>query len=379
MAITKIVYVDGVTVIRAAQLNAWQDELIRLDSDKYEKPDGGIPKADLAAALQTLLDKAQDVVEAAESGDFDGEDGVSPTITVEEITGGHRVTITDATGTRSFDVMDGEGGGGGGTPGQDGYSPVVTITEITGGHRVTITSKAHPEGQTFDVLDGEDGSPGSAGADGVSPEISITNITGGHRVTITDEDHPQGQSFDVMDGADGSPGTPGAPGVSPEVSVETITGGHRVTITDASGTRSFDVMDGADGSPGTPGAPGVSPAVSITNITGGHRVTITDASGTQTFDVMDGQDAAQETKIEITLAASWTGSGPYTQTVTVSGGTASSIISLQPSIAQSAQLIQDGVKVLQIDNNNGTFTATAIGAAPSSALTLQATRREVAT
>ena len=335
MAITKIVYVDGVTVIRAAQLNAWQDELIRLDSDKYEKPDGGIPKADLAAALQTLLDKAQDVVEAAESGDFDGEDGVSPTITVEEITGGHRVTITDATGTRSFDVMDGEGGGGGGTPGQDGYSPVVTITEITGGHRVTITSKAHPEGQTFDVLDGEDGSPGSAGADGVSPEISITNITGGHRVTITDEDHPQGQSFDVMDGADGSPGTPGAPGVSP--------------------------------------------AVSITNITGGHRVTITDASGTQTFDVMDGQDAAQETKIEITLAASWTGSGPYTQTVTVSGGTASSIISLQPSIAQSAQLIQDGVKVLQIDNNNGTFTATAIGAAPSSALTLQATRREVAT
>ena len=92
-----------------------------------------------------------------------------------------------------------------------------------------------------------------------------------------------------------------------------------------------------------------------------------------------GQDAAQETRIQITLSASWTGSGPYTQTVTVSGGTANSIISLQPSIAQSAQLIQDGVKVLQIDNNNGTFTATAIGAAPSSALTLQATRREVAT
>ena len=92
-----------------------------------------------------------------------------------------------------------------------------------------------------------------------------------------------------------------------------------------------------------------------------------------------GQDAAQETKIQIALSASWTGSGPYTQTVTVSGGTASSIISLQPSPAQAAQLIQDGVKVLQIDNNNGTFTATAIGAAPSSALTLQATRREVAT
>jgi len=41
------------------------------------------------------------------------------------------------------------------------------------------------------------------GEDGYSPEISITTITGGHRVTITDKDHPQGQSFDVMDGQGG--------------------------------------------------------------------------------------------------------------------------------------------------------------------------------
>lgn len=37
-----------------------------------------------------------------------GEDGISPTITVTDITGGHRVTITDATGPHSFDVMDGD-------------------------------------------------------------------------------------------------------------------------------------------------------------------------------------------------------------------------------------------------------------------------------
>lgn len=42
----------------------------------------------------------------------DGKDGVSPTVTVTAITGGHRVTITDATGTKTFDVMDGEGGSG---------------------------------------------------------------------------------------------------------------------------------------------------------------------------------------------------------------------------------------------------------------------------
>lgn len=38
----------------------------------------------------------------------DGADGVSPTVTVTDITGGHRVSITDAEGTQTFDVMDGE-------------------------------------------------------------------------------------------------------------------------------------------------------------------------------------------------------------------------------------------------------------------------------
>ena len=42
-----------------------------------------------------------------------GADGYSPTVTVEDITGGHRVTITDAEGDHTFDVMDGQGGGGG--------------------------------------------------------------------------------------------------------------------------------------------------------------------------------------------------------------------------------------------------------------------------
>lgn len=39
-----------------------------------------------------------------------GEDGVSPVVTVESITGGHRVTITDANGDHVFDVLDGVNG-----------------------------------------------------------------------------------------------------------------------------------------------------------------------------------------------------------------------------------------------------------------------------
>lgn len=39
-----------------------------------------------------------------------GKDGFSPIVNVEEIDGGHRVTITDAAGEHVFDVMDGNSG-----------------------------------------------------------------------------------------------------------------------------------------------------------------------------------------------------------------------------------------------------------------------------
>lgn len=39
-----------------------------------------------------------------------GQDGFSPTVAVTAITGGHQVSITDAAGTKSFSVLDGEDG-----------------------------------------------------------------------------------------------------------------------------------------------------------------------------------------------------------------------------------------------------------------------------
>lgn len=39
-----------------------------------------------------------------------GDDGFSPTVTVTEISGGHRITITDANGSQSFDVLNGDAG-----------------------------------------------------------------------------------------------------------------------------------------------------------------------------------------------------------------------------------------------------------------------------
>lgn len=56
-----------------------------------------------------------------------GKDGISPLVEVTPITDGHRVTITDANGSKSFDVMDGDGSGGSGNGGEDGgyYIPAV--------------------------------------------------------------------------------------------------------------------------------------------------------------------------------------------------------------------------------------------------------------
>lgn len=79
----------------------------------------------------------------------------------------------------------------------------------------------------------------------------------------------------------------------------------------------------------------------------------------------------------ITLSSTWLGSGPYTQTVTVPSGTSNSKIDLQPTAAQLQQLIDDGVTALYIGNNNATFTAYAIGQAPTTSMTIQITRTEV--
>ena len=62
------------------------------------------------------------------------------------------------------------------------------------------------------------------GRDGYSPEVTITEIEGGHRVTITDEDHPQGQTFDVMDGQGGSTGDYDELTNRPRINGHTLTG-----------------------------------------------------------------------------------------------------------------------------------------------------------
>ena len=89
--------------------------------------------------------------------------------------------------------------------------------------------------------------------------------------------------------------------------------------------------------------------------------------------------AASKTKqVAVELSATWTeGDNGYTQTVTIADGTENSLVALQPTAAQIIALQEAGVTALMVDNDNGTFTATAVGAAPTEAMTIQATLTEV--
>lgn len=85
-------------------------------------------------------------------------------------------------------------------------------------------------------------------------------------------------------------------------------------------------------------------------------------------------------KITVTLDVdAWVdgGNGVYTQNVTISGGTANSLVTLQPSDEQMLELIVAGVSFFKVDNDNGVFTAKAGSTPPTADMTLQAVVTEV--
>lgn len=75
----------------------------------------------------------------------------------------------------------------------------------------------------------------------------------------------------------------------------------------------------------------------------------------------------------ITIGTSWTGYGPYTQTVTVENADANSKVDIQADATIIQKLIDAGTTALYIVNNDGVFSAVAVGAAPTEALTIQCT------
>ena len=277
----------------------------------------------LTAGANIKITRSGDTVVISAEGE-----GFSPTVNVEVIPGGHRVTITDGEGPHVFDVMDGQDGKDG-TDGTDGTSVTFATASITGGTRVTLTDGDHSS--SFDVMNGADGE-----------DITITDVTvisSGTQVTFSDDT--------VIVIPNGLTGPKGIPGVN----------GRNVFIkyADAQPTQDSDMKDipsafmgvysgtattapttytdylwyqikgdkGDTGNTGAAGQDGVSPTLSAEPISGGHRVTMTDAQGTTTFDVMDGENAAAAT---VTVGSTTTGEPGTNASVTNSGTSSAAVL-----------------------------------------------------
>lgn len=116
-----------------------------------------------------------------------GTDGVSPTVTVEAITNGHKVSITDVGGTQSFDVLNGARGEKGeqGAQGERGERGI--------------------QGET-----GATGATGEKGADGFNPTVTVAKK--GTVTTVTMTDTTGTTSAEILDGAKGDKGEKGDKG-----------------------------------------------------------------------------------------------------------------------------------------------------------------------
>lgn len=84
-------------------------------------------------------------------------------------------------------------------------------------------------------------------------------------------------------------------------------------------------------------------------------------------------------KLSLTLAvAGWVADGDdWKQPVTIAGGAAGKQVDLESDKTVIKQMLDDGTNAIYIANNNGTFTAYAVGEKPTADLSVQVTVYEV--
>lgn len=105
-----------------------------------------------------------------------GKDGVSPTISIEDITGGHRLIIVDAAGRKTVDVLNGTEGPQGiqGEPGPTGAQGPKGDTGNQG--PIGLTGPQGPKGDTGEQ--GPKGDTGPIGPEGPRGETGEQGLPG---------------------------------------------------------------------------------------------------------------------------------------------------------------------------------------------------------
>lgn len=110
----------GVSAKKAGQtlsdtITAKEDALKATKAAQTAASEASASAGNADQSAQEAAGSLQELKNGIASGEFKGEPGTSPTVTVQDIAGGHRIVITDVTGTSSVDVMDGKQG----DPGKD--------------------------------------------------------------------------------------------------------------------------------------------------------------------------------------------------------------------------------------------------------------------
>ena len=188
------------------------------------------PTPDLYAQLLQELEKKA----AGLQNGKDGKDGISPAVTVTETETGATISVTDATGTTTAELHNGEKGdkgdtGSRGAAGKSAYE-IALQNGFTGTEADWLTSLKGQKGDT-----GAKGEPGEKGERGEKGEAGETGEKGEKGDTGTP-------------GKDGVNGTDGADGFSPTVTVTETSTGATITATDKNGTTTAKIQNGS----GTP-------------------------------------------------------------------------------------------------------------------------------
>lgn len=209
---------------------------------------GAISQNDLQEATNQALEQAK------ASGEFDGEAGTSPVVSVYAIEGGHRITITDINDTNTVDVLNGTDGSPG-TPGADGITPHVGSNGnwFIGDNDTGIPATGPAGGQGLPGIPGEDGKDGiSATHNWNGTVLTVTSASGTSSADLKGAKGDKGDAFTYSDftsaqlaalkGDKGDQGIQGVPGEKGEKGDK--------------GDQGIQGIQGEKGDQGEPGAKG---------------------------------------------------------------------------------------------------------------------------
>lgn len=231
------------------------DEIFLLDNtDIVQELSDAKDKIPSVALLKRVADKVEDSVKGK-----DGEDGYSPTATVEQIDNGVKITITDKNGTTTANVINGEKGEQGiqgengadgktpyikdgywwigdtntnvkaeGVDGKNGTPPQVYINESTNEWEISMDG-----GRTWYSLGVK--ATGDNGTDGKTPYIQD-----GYWYIDSVNTNVKAQGVDGKDGTDGQNGTNGQDGHTPIKGTDYWTEEDKTKIVEAATKRAMD-------------------------------------------------------------------------------------------------------------------------------------------